>query len=169
MSLPHRFTFLTLFLLAPTLGVACSDAVADAAVSGDAEAGKPACNALVNLGTDVPILTEAAVPPPAMGGAIADGTYVVTSATLYTGPNGASGPSGKSVRMTVAIAGMRGDSVLDDMNRSATFVIAGTKLKSTATCPGTGTDEVDYSATPESLTLYLIDSKGTRVYFLGRR
>jgi hypothetical protein len=195
MSLHHRFAVLALLAFIP-LGAACSGSTAeplgeraavapsppdpvDAAPGADAsasadgsvadkDAGKPACNALVNVASDVAVLAQPSAPPPAKAGAIADGTYVLTSATLYTGPGGAAGPTGETLKMTLAIDGSDGQSVFDGVTRSTKLEIVGDKLRSTSTCPGTGTDEIAYSATATTLALYLLDSKGTRVYSLER-
>lgn len=146
-----------------------TDAGAGADASADHDSGKPSCNSLVNVAADVPIIAAPSAPPPATGGAIADGTYVVTRATVYTGIGGAAGPTGKSVKMTVTVAGANVESVFDGVTRSATIAMAGTMLESTTTCPGTGTDELPYSATSTSLTLVLIDTAGTRVYSLEKQ
>src|SRR5262245_27990911 len=75
----------------------------DAAPDGDG--GKRVCNALVNVAPQVTLVAEASDPPTALGGAIADGTYVLTSATVYTGAAGASGPTLQKIQMTIAVAG----------------------------------------------------------------
>src|SRR4029077_14547108 len=46
----------------------------------------------------------ATAPPAALGGTVVDGTYYLSESIIYTGPGGASGPSGNSIRDTVVIA-----------------------------------------------------------------
>jgi hypothetical protein len=136
--------------------------------SPDRDAGRPQCNALVNVAEDVPIVAAASEPPPAAGGAIADGVYVVRVATLYTGPGGAAGDTGKRVKMTLKVAGAQVESVFDGVTRSAVIAVDGETLRSTSTCPSAGTDDVAFSATATTLALYLIDNAGTRVYSLEK-
>jgi hypothetical protein len=165
MSLHHRFaTFALLAFTTTTL--ACGGSADGEATPSLTPAGE--CNALVNVASEVPIVREATLPPPPAGGAITDGTYVVTRATLHTGPNGATGPHG-SVKMTVAIAGTKGESVFDGVTRSMHFTIVGNEMHATNICPSQGTDTVGFTARPDSLTIYLLDSAGTRVYLLEKR
>lgn len=163
---------------APSSAAAPSDPPAQAAphdppgrvVDGgsEADAAPPACTTLVNVASEVSLIANASSAPPAAGGVIADGTYVVTSATLYTGPGGASGPTSQKVRMTIAIVGPRAESISDDVGRVSTLSTVGNELHSTTSCPGTGTDVVEFTATPTSLTIHMADGAGTRVYFLDK-
>lgn len=71
-------------------------------------AGACACNALVNTTPPVPEVqttnVAADLPAPA-GGTIVDGTYYLTAENVYTGPGGASGPTGVTVANVVVIQG----------------------------------------------------------------
>src|SRR5262245_49853480 len=60
------------------------------------------CNTLANVGTDVPVTTNAGAVPTMTGGQIADGTYVLTSQVVYAGGSTAGlGP----LKQTFVIAG----------------------------------------------------------------
>ena len=147
------------------------DAAVDVDAAGDAataDAGRPQCNALANVAEDVSIVASPTAPPPADGGVIADGVYVVRVATLHTGVGGAAGDTGKTVKMTVKVSGAQVESVFDGVTRSATIVVDGATLRTTSTCPSQGTDDVAFSATPTTLSLYLVDNAGTRVYSLEK-
>lgn len=126
------------------------------------------CTTLENVATPVPIVEEAADPPGPTGGAIADGTYVVTRAVRYTKPGGTAGPTTKSVQMTVRIHGQDADSVFDGVGRRARIVVDGAVLRTTSVCPTSAISDAAFSATDTTLSLYLNDSKGTRVYSMSR-
>jgi hypothetical protein len=61
------------------------------------------CGALASCGMRVAVLKVASSPPPSLGGAVADGTYVLTGFTLFTGALGGSGPTGAWFRQTIAL------------------------------------------------------------------
>jgi hypothetical protein len=65
-------------------------AVPDAAPAADAGP----CNTITNVATDVPQMAVAEAAPTPSGGTIADGTYVVTASTIYTGAGGQAGATG---------------------------------------------------------------------------
>jgi len=128
------------------------------------------CNTLANVATTVPILAVASDPPPARGGSFSDGTYVATGATLYTGAGGATGPTGRTLTMTVRVAGTRLESIFDAVPRTAVITgIQGTSVQTTGVCPNTKADSVSFTADGATLALYLIDSSGTRVYSFDKR
>jgi len=56
------------------------------------------CNVLVNNGPVVSIMQVAAAPPTYVGGPLMSGTYLMTAANTYTGPGGATGDSGTTIR-----------------------------------------------------------------------
>lgn len=126
------------------------------------------CSTLTNVAQPVEIVNQAGDAPPATGGVIASGTYVVTSAVRYTGAAGQTGPSGQKVQMTVRITGQDAESIFDNVPRRATIHVDGVNLRTTARCPSSAVDDAPFSASGDSLTLYLNDSKGTRVYSLTR-
>lgn len=127
------------------------------------------CSTLENVAKTVEMLEEAAEPPAPVGGTPVDGTYVVTRAVIYTGAGGSSGPSGRNIQMTVRITGNVAESNFDNVPRRAKIEVDGTNLRTTAICPSSkATDDAPFSVTPNGISLYLHDSKGTRVYFLTR-
>lgn len=134
----------------------------------EGESGGSTCSALVNVAPEVQIVAESSDPPPATGGAIADGTYVARNATIYTGAGGTSGPTGSTLQMTVAIAGSLSETVTNGVASSSKMTTSGNQLTYETTCPAERVSHVEYSATPTSLTIHLVDSKGTRVYSLER-
>lgn len=147
---------------------AAADARAPDAADGDAGAGG-ACHDLVNVGTNVVFTAEASPPPTPLGGTIVDGTYVLTTATLYTGTGGASGPTGDTRSMTMRITGARGDSIFDGVARTAQFAVSGTTMTSTSVCPESGGTRTDgYDATPTTFAVHLGGSQGVLVQSFTR-
>ncbi|MBS2020133.1 MAG: hypothetical protein JST00_45155 [Deltaproteobacteria bacterium] len=127
------------------------------------------CSTLENVAKPVEMVDEAAEPPPAKGGVLSDGTYVVTRAVRYTRAGGAAGPTQVNVRMTVRITGSVAESNFDDGPRRARIAVDGTMLRSTNVCPSaSAAEDVPFSAGLDGLTLYLNDKRGTRVYSLTR-
>lgn len=126
------------------------------------------CSTLVNVAQPVDIVDQAGDPPAPTGGVLVDGTYVVTTAVRYTGAAGTTGPSGKKVQMTVRIKGQDAESNFDNVPRRARIQVDGVNLRTTAVCPSSAIDDAPFSASGNGLTLYLNDSKGTRVYSLTR-
>jgi hypothetical protein len=117
-----------------------------------------ACN---DLSDDAPTVdgTEIATnQPAAMGGVIADGTYVLTAVTLYTGGGGPAGSSGVSASVVLTIAGTTMEQVGrfngQDVRSTATLMASGTTLQRTGTCPTAMTDWLLYTATATELRLY---------------
>jgi hypothetical protein len=107
------------------------------------------CNDLDPGSAFVPIVEVASDPPPFIGGgqSLTSGTYALTSLTLYTGPNGASGTTGQlaaTARISSAKDGwlFEGASVEDNQapNRSnSTAVSLGVgDLQVTEICPSAG-------------------------------
>jgi hypothetical protein len=80
------------------------DATADAAADA-AEGGLTECNALSNVGTVIQQMYVSTDGVVGDGGALAAGTYVLTAAAVYTGPDGGTGPTGTALADTVALAG----------------------------------------------------------------
>src|SRR5262245_34369801 len=93
-------------LLFALLLAACnsSEPEADDAASGGTGNTGP-CNQVVNSAPDVAELNVAEdLPLVAMGGAIAPGTYHLSSRSTYTGLGGVAGPSGNTRKQTVVVA-----------------------------------------------------------------
>jgi hypothetical protein len=142
---------------------------ADAAAKGDAapEASTPTEEASVeaeteaaascgDLANDAPTITvrqEATDPPVLAGGTIADGTYFLTAAVIYTGADGPSGPTG-TAQTTVHIIG----STVQQTNAGTgtetyTLATGGSTLTATETCPTPGVTQATYTATATTLTV----------------
>jgi len=155
----------------PSALPSASDAAPPAhdATLAEADARPQVCNDLTNIGLDVPIVSEAREAPVATGGTFVDGTYVLTRASVYTGPEGASGPTGRSMRMTIRKDGPRYDSVFDGVPRRAEVTLSGTDLVTKTTCPSSSTMTVGYSATPTSVMVRFPDGANTRVYVYAKQ
>jgi hypothetical protein len=113
------------------------------------------CNKLVQLGGPVTPTCSEATPPALTGGTIVDGTYVMTSATVYTsGTTTCSGltfpPGGPS---TIAMAGPCMQSI-DSMGGAKNFArsTSGNMLTLMEICPGVTTNTVQYTATATTLS-----------------
>ena len=71
-------------------------------MGGGGSGGSGLCNTLANVGTEVPVTTNAGAAPTMTGGQIADGTYVLTSQVVYAGRSTA---GLGSLKQTFVIAG----------------------------------------------------------------
>lgn len=118
------------------------------------EGGGSGCNYLVQLGVQVDASISAAQPPAALGGAITDGFYKLTGAKLYGGATG-----GKFWR-TLRFVGSemktveRDGSATVDWTSAGTYVVNGTSLKRTDSCPGTAVHDMGFTATSASFVAY---------------
>jgi hypothetical protein len=126
-----------------------------------------ACNTLANTAHAITTQQVASDPPAPTGGAIADGTYVLTSATIYTGPGGPVGPGGPA-QTTLRITGATVEvaNAGDPPTRSITLVTSGTAFTSTDTCPDTTVVRGSYSATATTFAVQLdggTDDAGARM------
>ncbi len=125
-----------------------------------------ACNSLVN--TDPAVTTnQVASDPPAMtGGVIADGTYELTDATIYTGPSGPVGPGGPA-QTTLQIMGTTVQMAESGQppTRTVTLVTSGTTFTATTTCPESAVSQGSYTATATTLAIEIpggTDDAGAR-------
>jgi|GEM_PF-4339697 len=165
---------LSFALVLAALATACADEDASDASRGasptePAPAEGGACNALVQPAEAVPVVAEPSEAPPATGGALANGTYVLRASTLYTRAGGAAGPTGAEGRMVIAVNGSVIDTVRDGERRRGTFTIDGNTLEIKTTCPAGGSDETEYSATPNEIRVYVRRSNGTLVQTFANR
>jgi hypothetical protein len=127
-----------------------------------------ACNALQLDAPAVGLTYDTAAPPAPMGGAIADGTYFLTTQLVYETASGPTFPLGRS---KVTIAGplwheVYGDpepnSVNPDKRTTSTMIATGTSLTLTRTCPSAGQPEITtYTADATRLTLFIEDRNKT--------
>jgi hypothetical protein len=144
---------------------------------GTSDAGTSACNSLTNDGQ--PVLKEqvAKDPPSPAGGVIADGHYVLTGYTTYTGPGGATGTLTDTLRLAVTISGsgtkllvvMSADGNADE-HTAWTQATTGNALTHTQDCPATGqVDPATFTAGPNELTWYFASGGKTEAWTLTRR
>src|SRR5262249_37184318 len=148
----------------PDAAAATVDAAApqpDASPPSPDAAPPAACNSLTLDGApSVEVKLVGAAAPLPMGGPVHEGSYVLTSANVYTGPGGTSGSFGSSEREKLVLAAGTTKSVFtlpDDTTavRSGTFSTSGHKLTMQLDCPAAGQPSTtDYTATATSLTLY---------------
>jgi len=118
-----------------------------------------ACNAIVNIGTDKPIVATGTALPTGTGGTIVDGRYVLTDVSSYTG----SALTGITLKQTLELCAGVGQFVDDQpgkptAHKSFTLAPVGTAPNVTTTCstevPDTNIPYSSYTATPTTLTFY---------------
>lgn len=131
----------------------------DAGSPTTADSGSP-CASIADEGDVVTYVVEAADPPAPAGGTILDGTYVLTSGTFFTGPGGESGLGDKR-SMTIRVTGTVVEGARTEGTWRFTYTIDGATLHMTETCPRQHLEDLGYSATPTSLTLFVADDDGT--------
>lgn len=128
------------------------------------------CSTLVGIGAEITTVAAPTVAPPATGGTLADGTYVLTRSTLFTGPGGESGPTSIKRALTLRITGSTAEVARNKgAPQRASLSVAGSKLNIAKVCPKVGSEEVEYTATPTSLSIFETDSDGTALYFFEKR
>jgi hypothetical protein len=125
-----------------------------------------ACSSLVDGASVTYVVQIASVAPtPAGGGAPMDGTYYLTSASVYTGEGGAKGKTTESRQETLQISGSGTELNLVSNNDSCLSTAAGslsfgaTQVTLTATCPS-GEGEggaIGYTSNSGVLTLFITD------------
>lgn len=117
--------------------------------------GGAACNTLSLTGIAIVQTTVTGTAPLPGGGTIADGTYKLTSAAVYS--PAVRDPTFNAV-ITLQIAGSQFDEAVIEggfVGRlTATLSVSGTTLTTTNTCGATGTTSVPYTATPTTLQLF---------------
>ena len=141
---------------------ASGDAPSDSgATLGTCDAGV-SCNAVPNAASIVVTTEDPATLPAFSGGALVDGTYLLTSATSY----GGAGAGGQRQRITFVFANgtlqlvQDAPGCVDAPSGTATYTTTGATLALTLTCPVAGTQPAQYTATPTSF-VYSTDT-GTR-------
>lgn len=109
------------------------------------------------LGGEETIVAKPEPAPEPTGGAVRDGTYVLTTAVLYTGPGGASGPTPQKAGLTIRMAGGVAEIVTDggESRATATYAVAGTTLSTHQTCPAPRDQTVGFTAQAEALVIFL--------------
>jgi hypothetical protein len=121
------------------------EVTADASEDSGRDTGSTECNALSNIGTVVPVMNVATAPATGSGGVIASGTYVLTAASIYTGPGGSEGPSGATLADTLVVADggdyervfavVNGPAPDGTYRQNGRFVTDGASIEVTQTCP----------------------------------
>ena len=139
-----------------------------------APVGRAGCTPIAQIATPVNEIQVASAPPRTTAGWYPAGTYALTSATVYTGPGGASGPSGIRYAVTLQVNGM-GSTDYFQINwtqpgcPNATYTFSGdtfntdTALRTvTWMCPACPTcgNTMPYTGTLTSLILYLPMANG---------
>jgi hypothetical protein len=144
------------------------DGSSDGAADGPADSGAP-CNAVEQLGAQVAASCTDGGAPEVTGGTIADGTYVLTSATYY-------GTCVTSVlaETVVVTGGSTIDSVVTFSNgtverNNLTYSVAGTDLQQMHMCPLSDSTTTPFSATPSTLSVSLTVDNATRVSVYTRQ
>ncbi|HYO70012.1 MAG TPA: hypothetical protein VEU33_28445, partial [Archangium sp.] len=132
-----------------------------------------ACSDVANLGPLVSQVQVASNAPAPGAGALSSGTFVRIADALYTGPGGASGPSGKQMRQTLEIAATSAstgtiqeyyEDLGDTPERKAyTFSTSGASLSLNLTCPGPGSKALTYTLSGDDLIVFEPVTAGTRV------
>jgi hypothetical protein len=102
------------------------------------DGGPTVCNMLVNSGQPVTPNQVAGDAPPFQGGTVVDGTYVLTSESIYTGDGGATGPGGNPQTITIAFQSgtIQVSKDTDPPTSTYMFVPSGTTYTATGECPG---------------------------------
>lgn len=142
-----------------------ADVAEDAPQDAGEDAGSTECNALSNVGAVVQQMYVATAPVTGDGGVIAAGTYVLTAAVVYTGPDGGVGATGTTFTDTLAL--MEGGnyervaSVTDDagqdgspFHQNGRFASDGGSLQVTQTCPPGRQPFTSYSSDGTRLRIY---------------
>jgi hypothetical protein len=129
----------------------------------------PACNQVVLDAPDFVMSMDPEMPPAAKGGTIVDGSYFLTGTTWY-GQTGSDLPLG---RAKFVIAGSTWEEVEDmdtsdeddslEPTRHFTFTAtaSGTSVTVVQTCPtreSPGSENFEYTAEGNTLTLYIVES-----------
>jgi hypothetical protein len=133
------------------------------------DGGSRTCNALATSGPPITATFIAAAGPSAAGGAIAPGTYLLSSFAMYTGPGGESGNAAGAVLSTAQITNGSIESVSENLSvqpdggatevvevvsESGTFTTSGDAITVSFTCPDVATGTQSYTATPTSFAFF---------------
>ena len=172
-----RAALVALFLIGLACGssAATPDAAADAGdgagnadgtIDGGADAlDGGACNAIAQLGDPVTTSCDPGAPPVPDGGAIADGTYVLTESHFF----GACESSVLSQTLVVSqgtVQSITTDAATGVATRGSFSFKVGSgssALSETETCPGAFTASVGFTASPTRLTIFLRNALGSRM------
>lgn len=114
-----------------------------------------ACNALANLGSVVAETAGGGAKPTPAGGALYDGTFVLTKHEVFS----PSSPDSNVRRRTIKITGNTIEYVANDNNgaderTAGTLVVNGTDFDFSVTCPATAMVSVPYTLTSTELVMF---------------
>ncbi len=139
----------------------------EAGVCGASTAG--ACNQLPNIGTVITSACVAGAPPAMTGGAIADGTYVLVSATAYTSScSGIQLPTGGPTTLLLS-AGCEQSIDIMGGAKTYTFATSGSTLTENEVCPGSGSYPLPYTATATTLSELAPFTPGVNIVSVFRK
>jgi hypothetical protein len=121
----------------------------------------PQCNGLANSASEIERTQVASNAPAAAGGTIPEGTFELTSDTVYTGPGGETGGTGVTRQVTMALSAGGTLEVVQlnsgvQARRSFTISTASTDLTLSQTCPGSGDITIGYSVLTGGTTQLLM-------------
>ncbi len=121
--------------------------------SGGAGGATGGCNTLVNDGGDVPELAATGAPPTMTGGAIADGTYVLTARQDWQGSCNCTTRQKLVVAAGQAQLVQHTDSA-PDLHLTAALTTSGNALSLKVSCPAATTMDLLYTATATEIQVF---------------
>lgn len=132
-----------------------------------------ACTGLVNSASVVAESWVAASAPTPRGGTVVSGVYHRTAAVIYTGPGGATGPSGRWAQQTLRVTTTSSttaalEEVESDFDHpenwsAGTVTFAGTAVQLDRTCPSEESRSFGYSFSGDTLEIFEPHEEGLRV------
>ena len=156
----------------PAADAADEAATSDTGLHGGADAlDGGACNAIAQLADPVTTSCDPGAPPAAGGGAIADGTYVLTDSHFF----GACESNVLSETLVVShgtVQSITTDATTGRATRRS-FTVTATSgssvLTETETCPGAFIAPVGFTASPTRLTIFMPNALGSRMSAFERQ
>jgi hypothetical protein len=134
--------------------------VPQSATADGAARARSTCNALVGDAPSVTSTNSPAKAPTPAGGTLSDGTYVLTSTTIYT----ALPFPGMKLSSLMQIAGNTIQQVAtmngEEKRFTTSFTTAGSAIVMTDTCPVRKSGTYTFTATPSELRMYLTSPVG---------
>jgi hypothetical protein len=121
-----------------------------------------ACTDLSNEGIVVDQNGVIGDPPTGVGGAVAEGTYELTAASIYVGAGGTPGPTGIQIQGALRLQGgtfvrvheraLQGQPP-QEARTSGSFASGGTTFSLATDCPSVAADDLSYSVVANTLVL----------------
>ncbi len=131
--------------------------------AGAGGASSGACNQLVNDGAPVPEVAETGTPPAMTGGAVADGTYVLTGRKDWMGSCGCNTRQKLQITGDVVQVVSRTDADPEvAFTGKATY--AGSNLTLAMSCPASKTLALTYTATATTLMIFDPQDQSLEIY-----